>query len=237
MPEPQPPTPFDDDAAAVLGLAELEARRAGAAELEVRHIALALAQHPSCRRAFQELGIGLDRLRAALAEGGHPAGAALRQAQETAQLLARARNLLGGGETAVGGHHLLMALLQAGGAAAQAIARESGVPLNDLAHKPELMGLPPRLGRAEAFLQRLALGARRIGRWTVRAFAWSALWAFVLYLLAAWVLGSERGPRWFPWLLLLTGAGCALGLVAQRAWRKVQRRRKLRAPFAPRKPA
>lgn len=222
-----------DAATEILQLAELEARRAGSKEVGVRHLALALAQHESCRAAFGELAISPERLRAALLEGAPTAPSTLPRADEAAKVIEKAKTLLGANETAVGGPHLLRALIESQGAAAQAIARESGVPLNDLLNKRELLGLPVHTGRVQKAFERLGLRLKRLGAWTVRAFAWSALWAFVLFYLARWVLGGEWGYRWYPWLLLAAGAGCALGLAIRHALEALRSRSKTPSPAAP----
>ncbi|HUT34493.1 MAG TPA: Clp protease N-terminal domain-containing protein [Planctomycetota bacterium] len=212
------------DAAEILQLAELEARRMGAKEVEVRHLALALTQHPRWRAPFAELGLTPKQLRAALFETPAKDAEAMPQAQELAEVVRRARKFLPSQDAPFSGGHLLRAILEGEGAVAQTLSRESGVSLFDLLNKPELLRLPVKLSRIEGMAQRLNAGLRHLGRWTVRAFAWAAIWAFVLFYVAGWVLGRERGHRWFPWLLLAAGAGCALGLAIERALKTVRRR-------------
>jgi len=223
-----------DEAGGLLLLAELEARRAGSREVQVRHLALVLAEHGRWGRPFSELALSPERLRAALMEDAGKGGEALPHAAELADVLKRAEKLVNSRREAMGGGHLLRAILEGKGAVAQAVARESGVELADLLSKPELLGLPVRLGYVQGIVQRIGLALRRLGHWTVLAFAWSAVSAFVLFFVARWLLGPERGSSWFPWLVLIIGAACALGLAANRAWRTYQRRKQAHALFAPR---
>jgi len=202
------------DAVAILGLAELEARRAGSAQVEVRHVALALAAHPRWGAPFAEMQITHDRLRAVVMEAGQRAAAALPPAPETVAVFKRAGKLLGPGDKGVDGRHVLRAILESQGAVAQAIARESGVPLDDLLNKPELLALPVHLGLVESAKARTLYGLKRLAMHTVRAFAWSGLWAGILYLLMRWALGPETGGLYFGRTVLIIGAACAVGCAA-----------------------
>ncbi len=233
MADEKPPTPAAE-ADEVLTLAELEARRLGAKEVEVRHVALALAQHPRWQGPFGELGITTQRLRALLIGDVAKATESPPKAKELAEVLAAARKLVVRKDAPVTGGHILLAILESEGPVAQALSAESGVKLGDLIKKPELLGLPPRLGRVSGFFHRIWLGIKHLAYWTVLAFAWAAVWAFVLYFVAGWLLGPDRGPRWFPWIILIIGAACALGLAAQRTVRMVRERKLARSLFAPR---
>ncbi len=227
--------PLGAEAEEVLALAELEARRLGAKEVEVRHAALALAAHPRWQGPFGELGIAPERLRALLLKDAPKATDALPQAKDLAEVMAAARKLVSPRDAAVTGGHILRAILEAEGPVALALAAESGVKLSDLINKPELLGLPERVGRVRGFFRRTWLGIKHLAYWTVLAFAWAAVWAFILYFAAGWVLGADRGRSWFPWIILAIGAACALGLAAQRIVRMLRRRSLARSPFAPRR--
>ncbi|MBM4038367.1 MAG: hypothetical protein FJ290_07625 [Planctomycetes bacterium] len=228
------PAAFGNDAAELLQLAELEARRHGAKEVEVRHLTLALAQHPRWKAPFAELGLPLERLRTAILEAPAKAPEPLPQAEELQEVVKRAKKLLPSSKAPLSGGHLLRAILESEGAVARAISSETGVPLFDMLTQPKLLGLPVKVGRVQGVVQSIGLALRRLGHWTVLAFAWSAVSAFALYFVARWLLGPDRGAAWFPWLVLLIGAACALGLAAQRAWRVYRRRKEARSPFAPR---
>ena len=219
-----PDDSVNDDAAEILQLAELEARRLGVREVEVRHLALALAQHPRWQGPFAELGLTPKRLRTALFEAPAKDPEAMPEAKELAEVVTRARKLLPSQNASLSGGHLLRAILEGEDAVARAISSESGVSLFDLLNKPELLRLPVKLGRIEGMVERLKAGLRHLGRWSVRAFAWAGVWAFVLFYVAGWVLGKERGTRWFPWLLLAAAIGCALGLAIPRALKTVRQR-------------
>ncbi len=232
MPDDSPAT-FGNDAAELLQLAELEARRLGAKEVEVRHLTLALAQHPRWQAPFAELGLPLERLRAAILEAPAKAPEPLPQAEELGEVVKRARKLLPSDKAPLSGGHLLRAILEGEGAVARAISSETGVSLFDMLSQPKLLGLPEKVGRVQGIVQGITLALRRLGHWTVLAFAWSTVSAFALYFVARWV-SPEHGTDWFPWLVLAIGTACALGLAAQRAWRIYQRRKAAHSPFAPR---
>ena len=223
-----------NDANELLQLAELEARRAGAKEVEVRHLAVALAQHARWQAPFNELGLTLERLRSAILEGPAKGAEPLPRAEELDEVVTKARKLLPSKTAPFGGGHLLRAILESEGAVARAISNESGVTIFDMLSKPELLGLPVKVGRVQGVVQSIVLALKRLGHWTVLAFAWSAVSAFVLFFVARRLLGVETGTAWFPWLVLIIGAACALGLAGRRAWQTMQRRKEAHSPFAPR---
>jgi hypothetical protein len=215
---------LDDEGLEVLALAELEARRAGGEAVDVRHIALALAGHPRWKGPFDEMGLSYKGLRGLLLEKTEARGGGLELAEAAAGVVERAGALCGSGGRGVCGGHLLRAILEGGGPVAKTIEKESGVPLAELLGKPELLALPA--ARQRGVPGRAAEGLRRLGRWTVAAFAWSALWATLLYIAARWCCGGAFAGRWFLPVVVGVGLACMAGWGA---WRVVQAVRSRRA--------
>jgi hypothetical protein len=48
-------------------------------------------------------------------------------------------------------------------------------------------------------------GLKRLGKGTLVAFAWSALWAWILYFVLSWGVSREFCDTWFVRILMIVG--------------------------------